>query len=286
MSVSTLAPAGELRARLGRMRVLNWISGMILVGLVLIAVAAPMVAPVDPEAIDFSASLTGPSPDHLLGADQSGRDILSRLVHGARTSLLGPVVVLTIASVLGIVVGLLAAWCGGWVDAVVSRATDVMFAFPGLLFAVFTVAVLGKGLQAAVVALGVAYFPTIAKLTRSVAMAELGRPYVEAYRLQGMSATALCLTRLLPNISPVILGYVVVLFGDVLLGLAGLSFLGFGSQPPTSDWGLMVSEGQLALIQGHPLPSLAPAAAIVLTAVVVNIIGVRIADSLTSRTAA
>jgi len=245
---------------------------------ILVALAANWVAPHDPDAVDFAASLSGPTAEHLLGADQSGRDVLSRLLYGTRTSLIGPLCVLVIATALGAAFGLAAAWFEGWPDTVLSRITDIMLAFPGLLFAVFTIAILGRGLPAAVVALGIAFYPTVAKLTRSVARAELRRPYIEAYRLQGLSGLHICVVRVLPNIAPVVLGYAVVLFGDALLGLAGLSYLGLGAQPPSSDWGLAVSEGQLALIQGHFLPALVPAVAIVLTAVAVNIVGVRAAD--------
>lgn len=256
------------------------LSAVVLALLIAVAVIAPWVAPADPSASNFVDSLASPSSAHPLGADQSGRDLLSRALYGTRLSLINPIIVLGIASLIGIAAGMLAAWRPGWCDALISRATDVMFAFPGLLFAVFTVAIVGKGLVAAVVALGLAYFPTIAKLTRSVAQAEFNRSYVESYLVQGMGAIRLCLTRVLPNIIPVILGYVAVLFGDVLLGLAGLSYLGFGAQPPSSDWGLMVSEGQLALVQGSFWSAMVPAAAIVITVVSVNIVGVRVADRL------
>lgn len=261
------------------------LSGIVAVLLVVVAIAAPLLVPYDPAAIDFASSEAPPSGEHLLGTDQSGRDLLSRVIYGTRISLAGPLAVLVIATVLGVATGLVAAWRGGWVDAVLSRLTDVMFAFPGLLFAVFTIAIVGKGLTAAVLALGVAFFPTIAKLTRSVAQQEITRPYVDAYRLQGMGAAGICVRRVLPNIAPVILGYAAVLFGDVLMGLAGLSFLGFGAQPPSSDWGLMVSEAELALVGGSLWSTLVPAAAIVVTVVAVNVVGVRIADRL-SRTEA
>lgn len=260
--------------------VLFWVSAVVLAGVIVVAVAAPALAPYDPEAIDLRASLSGPSAEHWLGTDQSGRDVLSRTLTGARLSLLAPAFILAIASTIGPVLGVLAAWRGGWADALVSRATDVLYAFPGLLFAVLAIAVLGPGVVAAVVALGLAYFPTIAKLTRSVALSEKERDYVAAYRVQGMGGMRLCLTRLLPNIAPVIIGYVVVLFGEALISLASLSFLGFGVQPPASDWGLMVSSGQLALLQGAFWPSLVPGVAIVITVVAINVVGVRIADRL------
>ncbi|NUP81000.1 MAG: ABC transporter permease, partial [Nonomuraea sp.] len=240
------------------------------------AVLAPLVAPYEPDAVDFAATLSPASPAHLLGADQSGRDLLSRVLHGARTSLIGPLLLLAIASVLGVALGTLAAWHRGWVDAVVSRLTDVMYAFPGLLFVVLIVAVFGNGMTTAVVALGLAYTPTIAKYTRSVALGECGKPYIDAYRVQGMGGLTICVRHLVPNMARSIVGYLVVLFGEGLMSLATLSFLGFGAQPPSSDWGLMVKEGQPAIVQGAFLPVLVPGAAIALVVVSFNVIGVRL----------
>ncbi|MGI5284520.1 ABC transporter permease [Nonomuraea polychroma] len=242
------------------------------------AVLAPLVAPYEPDAVDLAATLAPMSPEHLLGADQSGRDLLSRVLYGARTSLIGPLVLLAIASVLGVALGTLAAWHRGWVDAVVSRVTDVMYAFPGLLFVVLIVAVFGNGMTTAVIALGLAYAPTIAKYTRSVALGECAKPYIDSYRVQGMGGLAICVRYLVPNMARSIVGYLVVLFGEGLMSLATLSFLGFGAQPPSSDWGLMVKEGQPAIVQGAFLPVLVPGAAIALVVVSFNVIGVRLAD--------
>lgn len=261
-------------------RALLWAAAVYLVIIVSVALLAPLLAPTAPDAIDLSAGFQGASRKHLLGTDRLGRDILSRLMYGARLSLVGPLGILTIAGIIGAVVGVVAAWTGGWIDSAISRATDALFAFPGLLFAVFVIAIVGRGLAAAVIALGLAYFPVIAKLTRSAALSERERAYIEAYRVQGFSGLTIAIRFLLPNVVSVVLGYIVVLFGSALLSLASLSFLGFGAQPPQSDWGLMVSEGQLALIQGHPLPALAPAVCIGLTVLAVNIIGVRISDRL------
>ncbi|NUW37729.1 ABC transporter permease [Nonomuraea sp. SMC257] len=247
---------------------------------VLAALFAPLVAPYEPDAVDFAATLAPVSPEHLLGADQSGRDLLARVLYGARTSLVGPLLLLAIASVLGVALGTLAAWRRGWVDAVVGRVTDVMYAFPGLLFVVLVVAVFGNGMTTAVVALGLAYAPTIAKYTRSVAVAECGKPYIDAYRVQGMGGLAICVRHLVPNMARPIVGYLVVLFGEGLMSLATLSFLGFGAQPPSSDWGLMVKEGQPAVVQGAFLPVLVPGAAIALVVVSFNVLGVRFADRL------
>lgn len=257
-----------------------WVSVVVLGLIVSVAVLAPVLAPTDPGDVDLGATQAPPTPQHLLGTDQLGRDTLTRLMYGARASLLGPLVILGVASVIGVPLGVLMAWRGGWLDTVASRATDMFYAFPGLFFALLVIAVFGKGMTAVTVALGLAFFPTITKFTRSLALSERGKPYIEAYWAQGMSGLVICLRRLLPNIAPGVLGYVIVLFGDALMSLAGLSFLGFGAQPPASEWGLMVAQGQVSLLQGAWLPSLVPGAAIVATVVTVNVVGVRLADQI------
>ncbi|MEV1020258.1 ABC transporter permease [Streptomyces sp. NPDC050264] len=252
-----------------------------LLGLVVLAaVLAPLLAPYAPDAIDLSASLVGTGGDHLLGTDSSGQDLLSRVLYGARSSLVAPVALLAVAAALGVTLGVLAAWRGGWADALVSRLTDVMYAFPGLLFTVLIIAVFGAGMTTSVLALGLAFTPTIAKYTRSLALSEARKPYVDAYRVQGMGGARICALHLVPNLGRAVLGYLVVLFGEALMSLATLSYLGFGAQPPSSDWGLMVQEGQAAVVQGALLPALVPGTAIALVVVAFNVVGVWAADRL------
>ncbi|WP_017592068.1 ABC transporter permease [Nocardiopsis potens] len=280
-------PAGAAAAipagRRGRGGAAFWICAAFLGAVAAAAALAPLVAPHDPAAIDFDRIWSGPTAENPLGTDQMGRDLLSRLIHGARESLLGPLALLALAALLGVAMGTLAAWRRGWVDAVLARVTDVMYAFPGLLFVVLVIAVFGSGLTTAVLALGLAFAPIIAKFTRSVALAECAKPYIDAYRVQGMGGFAICVRHLIPNMAPALLGYLVVLFGEGLMSLAALSFLGFGAQPPSSEWGLMVQEGQAALIQGVLWPSLVPGAAIALVVVAFNVVGVRLADRLSDR---
>ncbi|MFE2932283.1 ABC transporter permease [Streptomyces sp. NPDC059278] len=259
------------------------IAGGTLAVVVLAALLAPLLAPYAPDAIDLSASLVGTGPEHLLGTDSSGQDLLSRVLYGARTSLVAPILLLAIAAVLGVTLGTLAAWRGGWVDTVVSRLTDVMYAFPGLLFTVLIIAVFGAGMTTSVLALGLAYTPTVAKYTRSVALSERRKTYIDAYGVQGMGGARICARYLVPNLGRSIIGYLVVLFGEALMSLATLSYLGFGAQPPSSDWGLMVQEGQAAVVQGALLPALVPGFAIALVVVSFNVVGVWAADRLGSR---
>ncbi|MFI8520303.1 ABC transporter permease [Streptomyces sp. NPDC085481] len=283
-------PADGLRRRPGlrRLRALGQgpmftAAVLILAALVLVAALAPLLAPYDPEAMDLSSSLAGTGGDHLLGTDQSGRDILSRLVHGARTGLLGPLLVVAVATLLGTALGVTAAWRGGWADAVLSRSMDLVFAVPGLLLAIMLVAVLGSGMTAPVIAMAVAYTPYVGRLVRGIARQEKARPYIESYRVQGWSGLTICLRHLLPNITPTLLAQSAMNFGYALMDLAALSFLGFGVQPPTADWGAMINEGQSALQQGAMLPALAPSACIVLAVVAFGIVGEGIADRIAKR---
>ncbi|MFJ9823569.1 ABC transporter permease [Streptomyces sp. NPDC101160] len=256
---------------------------LVLVALVLVAALAPLLAPYDPEAMDLTSSLVGTGGDHLLGTDQSGRDILSRLLHGARTGLLGPLLVVVVSTVLGTALGVLAGWRGGWADALLSRSMDLVFAIPGLLLAIMLVAVLGSGMTAPVIAMAVAYTPYVGRLVRGIAQQEKARPYIESYRVQGWSGWTICLRHLLPNIAPTVFAQSAMNFGYALMDLAALSFLGFGVQPPTADWGAMINDGQSALQQGALLPALAPSFCIVLAVVAFGIVGEGIADRIAKR---
>ncbi|GAA1125030.1 MULTISPECIES: ABC transporter permease [Streptomyces violaceusniger group] len=256
------------------------IAGGFLVLVVVAAVCAPLIAPHAPDAVDLSASLAGTTSQHPLGTDASGQDLLSRVLYGTRSSLLAPLVLLALAALLGVTMGTVAAWRGGWVDTLLSRVTDVMYAFPGLLFVVLVIAVFGDGLTTSIIALGLAYAPTIARYTRSLALAERSKPYIDAYRVQGMSGTRICVRHLVPNLAGAIVGYLVVLFGEGLMSLATLSYLGFGAGSPSIDWGLMVQEGQDAVVQGALLPALVPGTAIAAVVVAFNIVGVWVSDRL------
>ncbi|MFD5465899.1 ABC transporter permease [Kitasatospora sp. NPDC127059] len=251
---------------------------------VLAALLAPWLSPYDPNAVDLGNALAGPSPEHLLGVDPAGRDTLSRLLLGARTSLLGPLGVVAFSTVAGIAVGLAAGWRGGWLDSVLSRSTELVFAFPGMLLAILIVSVYGEGLLAPVVALAIAYLPYVSRLTRSLVLAERTRPYVSAYQVQGHSAVQICLRHVLPNIAPIVLAQSAVNFGYALMDLAGLSFLGLGVPALTPDWGRMVFDGQTAIQHGYPLSAILPCALIVLTVVAFNVVGERWADQVARRT--
>lgn len=242
------------------------------------AIFAPWIAPYDPDVVDLANVYSGPTPAHWLGTDALGRDLLSRIIFGARTALIGPLLVVVSSTILGILLGLLAGWRGGWLDSVLARIFDVVFAFPSLLLAIMAVALFGKGLVAPVIAMSIAYAPFVARLTRSLVMAERSRPYVSAYRVQGFSGPWIALRRVLPNVTPIVGAQSTLNFGYVLAELAGLSFLGLGVQAPTADWGAMINEAQAGIIGGHFLPALVPAMAVVLVVVAVNVIGEELSD--------
>lgn len=242
------------------------------------AVFAPWIAPYDPDTPDFTAFYAPPSPAHWLGTDALGRDLLSRIIYGGRTALVGPLLVVVFSTILGILLGLLAGWRGGWIDAALSRVFDVLFAFPSLLIAIMAVALFGKGLVAPVIAMSIAYAPFVARLTRSLVAAERTRPYVAAYRVQGFSGPWIALRRVLPNVAPIVGAQSTLNFGYVLAELAGLSFLGLGVQPPTADWGGMINEAQAGVAAGHFLPAIAPAVVVVIVVVAINIIGEELSD--------
>ncbi len=267
----------RLRARVG-------FGGLIalafLIVVALAALLAEVVAPHDPADQDLSAVFAGFSASHPLGTDELGRDLASRLIWGARTSLLGPVIVVTIGVVMGVPLGIVAAWRGGAVDFLLSRFFDIMLAFPGILLAALAVALVEPGLATVSVALGVAYMPLIARITRGAALRERGKPYIAACEVQGVSARAICARHLLPNVAPIVVAQATILFGYAIVDVAGLSFLGFGVQPPNADWGLMVNS-QDAVLSGDLQGPLMAGVLIVGCVVAVSQIGNRLGGDLT-----
>ncbi|QNS08410.1 ABC transporter permease [Streptomyces xanthii] len=262
-----------------------YLACLVLVALVTTAALfATWVAPYDPNAVELGNAMAAPSADHWLGVDAAGRDTLSRLLIGARTSLLGPLGVVVFSTLAGVAVGMAAGWRGGWLDSVLSRSTELVFAFPGMLLAILIISVYGEGLLAPVVALSIAYLPYVSRLTRSLVLAERKRPYVSAYQVQGHSALQICLRHVLPNIAPVVLAQSTINFGYALMDLAGLSFLGLGIPALTPDWGRMVFDGQTAIQHGYPLSAVLPCVLIVLTVVAFNVVGERWADRVARRT--
>lgn len=268
--------ASRLGSRLGFSAGL---AAIVIALLALVAILAPLIAPHDPNVVDLAAANHGPSAEHLLGTDSTGRDILSRLMHGARLSLLGPLCVVAVATVLGTTIALVAVWWGGRVDTVATRAMDILFAFPALLLAILAVALFGAGLVAPGIALAVAFTPYVARLNRAPALRLRSMPFVEASEVQGFSAVVICVRHLLPNLAPFIAAQATVLFGTALIDLAALSYLGLGVQPPTAEWGAMVAAGQASIIAGFPQESLAAGILIIVTVVSFNVLGQRLSET-------
>ena len=276
MSAGTVVAGRAASARrLLRVDVVGSLALLGVVGFVVLAVAGPWLAPHDPTTGRLGSAYWSADSAHLLGYDGQGRDIFSRLLAGARTSFLGPLLIATAATVLGTTVALLAAW-SRIAGVVVSAITDVMLAFPGLLLAVLVASVFSPGLTAAVLALSVAYTPHMVRIVRSVAEEQLALDYVMALRIQGFSAVHITLRHVLPNLRPFVLGQASVTLAWSTVDIAALSFLGLGIQPPDVDWGVMVAAGQAGVLQGYPTESIASGLCLVVAVVSFIVVGQRL----------
>jgi peptide/nickel transport system permease protein len=267
----------ERRRRIAGNDVLVIGCGVVIAVAVLLAAFGPLLAPQDPDAASLGNAYVGPVAGHALGYDSQGRDLLSRLLTGARTSMAGPFLVVLFSVGAGSVLAVAAAWAGRWVDASISTVLDILFAFPAILLAVLAAAVFGAGLTAPALALAVAYTPYIARVLRGAALRERARDYVAACEVQGLSAVAICARHLLPNLMALIVAQATLTFGYAMVDFAAISFIGLGVQPPTADWGVMVASGQSGVLQGYPLESLTAGLCIVVVVVAVNLLGERLA---------
>jgi peptide/nickel transport system permease protein len=245
--------------------------------LVFVVLFGPLLAPYPPNQISILAVNQGVSGSHWLGTDDLGRDILSRLLYGARPSLVGAAFVVVFATSFGTFLAIVSVWYGGWVDRGIMRFANVLFAIPSILIAIVGVAILGPGLTAPVLALSVAYSPYFARIGRAAALPEREKPYIEACSLAGLSARRICFFHLLPNIGPIVLAQATINLGFALMDLAAISFIGLGVQLPGADWGVMISEGRSSLLNGHPMEALAAGTVIVVSVVAVMVLGERLA---------
>lgn len=268
------ASTPRTRARTGPQRHHITLAAACVIALfVVLAALGPVIAPHDPNAVDPLVVNAGPSGTHPLGTDDTGRDILSRLICGTRSSLAAPAVVILVSTTLGTLLALAAAWAGGWLDRLVSGALDVVFGFPGLIMAVLAAAVFGAGLTAPIVALSVAYLPLITRVVRAAALKERHLPYVSALQLLGAPTRRIWFRHLLPNLLPLVLVQATIGFGYALLDVAAISFLGLGSQPPDPEWGLMVANGAPSILAGQPQQSLYAGLVILVVVVAFNLLG-------------
>ena len=257
----------------------------VFLALILLAIFAPLIAPHDPTNQARDALLLPPvwqdggSSTYLLGTDAIGRDILSRLLFGARFSLFIGLVVVTIALVGGIALGLIAGFFGGWVDSVIMRVMDVVLAFPSLLLALVLVAILGPGLTNAMIAIALVLQPHFARLTRAAVMAEKNREYVMAARVAGASKLRLMFRTILPNCLGPLIVQGTLSFSNAILDAAALGFLGMGAQPPTPEWGTMLAEAREFILRA-PWVVTFPGVAILITVLAINLVGDGLRDAL------
>ncbi len=250
--------------------------------LVLVAVAAPWVAPYDPTATSWSLVRKAPSWAHWMGTDENGRDVLSRVIYGSRASLLAGVVSVGIAGGVGVPVGLLAGFLGGWVDVVVGRIVDAMLSCPFLILAIALAAFLGPDLTNAMIAIGVTAAPVFVRVARGATMDAATNEYVEAARALGNPPWRVAIRHVAPNILPPVLVQATLAIATAIIAEASLSFLGLGQQPPAPSWGSMLNSAQRFLTQA-PWLAIFPGAAIFVAVLAFNLVGDGLRDALDPR---
>jgi peptide/nickel transport system permease protein len=256
--------------------------GIVLVGTFLgLALTAPLVSPFDPTA-QPARRLLPPGGRYLLGTDEFGRDVFSRIVHGARISLQVGIVSVGIALAVGGVLGLVSGYCLGIVDALTGRLVDVMFAFPSIILIIALSGVLGASLTTAMVAIGVVYSPIFARIVRAPTLAVVQQPYVEGARALGASVARIVSRHVVPNIAAPIIVQTTLSFSTAILSEATLSFLGLGTQPPDPSWGTMLSAGR-RFMELAPWVAVYPGLAIALTVLGLNLVGDALRDALDPR---
>lgn len=267
--------------RLGRRKAA--VLGLAVLGLIgVVALLAPALAPYDPLKIDPAGALSPPTLQHPLGTDQYGRDILSRVMVGARLSLMTGLGAVAIALTAGVILGLISGVFGGWTDLLFMRVIDIMMAFPGILMALVVVAVLGHGTANVMVAVGASLIPTFVRLVRGDVLSVKENTYVEAARALGCGQARLALRHVFPNIvAPVVVLSTVAIAWSIILG-ASLSFLGLGPRPPIPEWGIDLSNGRSYLLRAWWISSV-PGLCIMLTVVAVNLVGDALRDELDPR---
>jgi peptide/nickel transport system permease protein len=271
-----------LRRRRGPTRRVLLLAALLGLGFCLPAVLAPVLAPHDPLALDLMGSLAPPDWAHPLGRDEQGADILSRLIFGARISLVVGVATVAVSASVGIAVGLLAGYAGGWLEQLAMRVVDVLLAFPGLLLAIGLVAVLGPGLDNVVIALSALGWTGFARLVRGQVLSVKARDYVQAAASLGAGHLRLMTRHILPNILAPVLVQASFAIAGAILSEASLSFLGLGAPPGTPSWGAMLAEGRTVLVEA-PFVSIFPGLAIMAVVLGFNLLGDAINDWLDPR---
>src|SRR3954447_4772886 len=259
------------------------LAGLIMVvGLIVVAALAGLIAPYDPIANNVRAALQPPSSYYYFGTDRFGRDVFSRVIFGSRLSLFVAIVSVTISVIIGVALGLVSGYYRGWIDNLIGRVMDVFFSFPALLLAIGVAAMLGPGLNNAIIAIAVVYSPVFGRVVRGPVLVERGKEYVEAARVIGASSPRVILKHVFPNVLSPLIVQATITLSQAILVEAYLSFLGLGTQPPFPSWGTMLQEGR-TFLETAPWMSIFPGLAIMLTVLAFNLLGDGIRDVLDPR---
>ncbi|MFO7941517.1 MAG: ABC transporter permease [Bacillota bacterium] len=258
------------------------VGGVILILIILATILANYVAPYDPNQINALEAFQAPGRTHLMGTDHFGRDMLSRILFGGRLSLAVGIIAVSIAATFGITLGVLSGYMGGWVDSLISRLIEVMLAFPSLLLTLGIVIILGSGLENLMIAVGISSIPRFARIVRGTVISTKENAYVQASVALGCSSWTIMVRHILPNIMAPIIVYATLRVATAILVGASLSYLGMGAQPPTAEWGLMLSDGREHMRRAWWITTF-PGVAIMLTVMSINLLGDGLRDALDPR---
>lgn len=259
------------------------VAGLVIVlGLVVLAIFGPSLAPYKPDKINVRHRTEAPSSAHWFGTDDRGRDVLSRVLYGARVSLKVGVIAVGISATIGTLLGAISGYFRGWIDEIIMRLTDIMFAFPAILLAIAIMAMLGPSASNAMIAIGVVYTPIFARITRGSVLAIREEVFVEAARASGAGAPRIIWRHIMPNVLAPIIVETTLSLAFAILAEAALSFLGLGTPPPAPSWGRMLSEGR-AFMEDGPWMGFFPGMAIVLSVMGFNFLGDGLRDALDPR---
>ncbi|CAN7664830.1 ABC transporter permease [Phyllobacterium sp. LjRoot231] len=265
-----------------RLHPLGLIGLMIIIFLILVAVAAPLLTSFDPIVQDMTGRLAPPSAEHWLGTDNFGRDVFSRVIYGARTTLYIIILVTVIVAPIGLLIGTCSGYFGGIVDEILMRVTDIFLSFPGLVLALGFAAALGPGITNAIIAISLTAWPPIARLARAETLSLRKADFIAAVRLQGASATTIITRHILPMCVPSVIVRVTLNMAGIIITAAGLGFLGLGAQPPWPEWGAMAATGREFMLDS-PWVIAAPGIAIALVSLAFNLVGDALRDVLDPR---
>lgn len=254
----------------------------IIVFILLVALFAPLIAPLSPTAQNLEIRLTGPSLEHWFGVDELGRDEFTRVVHGSRITLYIVFLVAVIAAPVGLVVGTVAGYFGGWIDTILMRVTDVFLSFPGLVLALAFVAALGPGIENAIIAISLTAWPPIARLARAETLTVRNSDYISAVRIQGASHWRIILKHITPMCVSSVVVRITLSMAGIILTAAGLGFLGLGAQPPSPEWGAMLSTGRIYMFESWWITAM-PGFAILVASLGFNLFGDGLRDVLDPR---